>query len=296
MHFAWVEWMCAAHNHRCASEHHGEVLTWRQLDILQQTAAPLPTGVPAAAAAPTGLYIHQAQQLLSLIGITTKRPQAPAAGAAALAPLLSQLQPDQRVLLLHYDEDRQELLFAAWNVEGDLAIGNEASNMSVGTVGLEMHNEAGDVAGKSSAAKKGTAAAAASQGPPRITVIGSMPLAQYAINSLIQDVEAYKQQVSKKVLEVTSKPPPAAPAAAAAIVPSVTAVTGARSSKIAPPSGPAAAAGKGSSKDKGSKDDEKVAAEAAWVPTVPVFPVELNQQWQQLMLQVGWLLDWLLLC
>jgi hypothetical protein len=47
----------------------------------------------------------QAQQLLSLLGHSSKRLKAGQLGS--MAPLLSQLQPEQRLLLFHYNESRQ---------------------------------------------------------------------------------------------------------------------------------------------------------------------------------------------
>lgn len=274
---------------RCAAEHNGEVLTWRQLDLLQQQA---PAAVPeGSSGAQAGLYSQQAQQLLSLIGITTKRLQVPTAGPAAFEPLLAQLSTHQRLLLLHYDDQGQELLWAAYNVPDHQASTIEAS---AAAEQLNASSRSPAAGGK----KGGAAAAELAMPTPHIAIIGSMPLPQETLSSLIQDIESYKQQLAKKILEVTSKPPPTA----AAPQPPP-AAAGSAAAKGPSVKGTAAAAapgvgGKAGGKDKGSKEDDRKAAEAAWVPPAPVFPPQLNDEWEQLMhkvtapdkcLHYGWL-------
>jgi hypothetical protein len=102
---------------------------------------------------------------------------------------------------------------------------------------------------------------------------------------LTSRIKSYKRQLHKQVLEVTSVPPPVtAAAAAAAAVPAVAPAAAAGAKKAAAAGAGGAAGGKGSGKDKPVREDDR--EEAAWLPAVPVFPAELNQQWQQLLQEV----------
>jgi hypothetical protein len=247
----------------------------------------------------------QVQQLLSLLGITSKRLQVP--HPAALKPLLSQLQPNQRLLLLHHDSDKQQLVLAAWGVPGAqlsaeaqaaLAAAALAASEAAAAAAAAAASAPG-VAAKGTSASGGApsaksrksavtpvandpaadAAAAAMAAVPPAAILGSMPCTQQQLQHLADAFAAYSRHLQKAIVAVASQPAPTHPADASAAPPP--AAFGAAAAKKPA----AAAAGKAAGKDKGAKD-ASAADVPPWVPPAPVFPPELNEQWQQLMLQV----------
>jgi hypothetical protein len=252
----------------------------------------------------------QVQQLLSLLGITNKRLQVPQ--PASLVPVLAQLQPHQRLLLLHHDKDKQQLVVAAWGMPGSgtpqgthpeatgsAAAAHTAAAAAAGPASSPGRghsssgggqtargrksaagtlNPAEDAAAVAAAAAAAAAAADVAATPPA-ALLGSMPCTAQQLQELIAAFAAYSRQLQKAVVQAvsTAVPVPAADPAAAAAGSAV----GAAGAKK-----PAAGAGaKAGGKDKGARD---AGAEVPpWLPPGPVFPTELNEQWQQLMQKVS---------
>lgn len=128
----------------------------------------------------------------------------------------------------------------------------------------------------------GPAAAAAAASPPA-AVLCSMPCTAQSLHELTAAFAAYSRQLQRAIMQVSSTPVPTPAAAdtadAAAAGGGAGAATAAAGKKSA-----AGLSSKAAAKDKAPK--EAVAEIPAWIPPVPMFPQELNEQWQQLMQQV----------
>jgi hypothetical protein len=264
--------------------------------------------------APADSFCLQAQQLLGLLGVSSKRLQVPP--TAVLKPVLSQLQRNQRVLMLHHDPETQQLVLAAWGVPGAAlsseaqaalssaaVAADEATVMAGATAGA---GDAGKAASQSGSAQfcrasktsvvglvtagdpasaPAAAAAAAAAAVPPPALLGSMSCTQQQIQQLSAAFGAYSNQLQRAITQVTSSP---VPASAAELAATATAAAGvaATASTAAGKKHAGGAASKGSSKEKGSKDTAPSSEVPDWVPATPVFPLEINDQWQQLMQQV----------
>lgn len=225
--------------------------------------------------------------MLSLLGITNRRLQVPQTDA--LVPLLSQLQPHQRLILLHHDTDKQQLVLAAWGMpvsktrSGSGAAPGCASGPAATAASTHSSSSSGGT--QSARARTSTtteppppAGIEASAAAPPPALLASMPCTQQQISELVLAFNAYSRQLQKAIAQAAGQDVPSP----TVTTPEVPAGPGAALSESKKQ--PAAAAGKAGAKDKGSKD---AASEVPpWVPPVPVFPAEHNEQWQQLLRQV----------
>lgn len=282
-------------------------------------------------AAPAAGWL-QAEQLLSCLGVTSKRLHVP--HPQLLAPLVSQLQPQQRLLLLHYNTAHQELCVAAWGVvqqrqqakqAGQESAGLEASvpgasamdrnSSSGGAAAAVMGTTAATSAAaaaaaaavpsgsesargrRTSVAKDAAVVAAAAAGASgsavqQAVLLGSMHCPLQHLEALMAGFRAYRRQLHKAVIEVTSQPTPppcqlTPGGGTAGEAPAATGTAGAAAGAgSAAKKPPASAVGKA----KGGSGAAAATAAASevppWVPPVHVFGQELNVQWQQLLDQV----------
>jgi hypothetical protein len=268
---------------------------------------PLPFVLPAHPTPPSHNPCSQVQQLLALLGTTHRRLQVPQ--PQELLPLLSQLHPHQRLLLVHHDSDRQQLVLSAWGLPGhaqDTPKGQGgvlAAGATPATAAAAAGSSAGGAAGSTgrgssvsgsgtARGKKGSVVDSARQvepsGPavppaaaaPPAAVLCSMPCTTQSLQELSAAFAAYSRQLQRAIVQVSSTPVPA-PAAADAAAAATAGVGGATA---AGKKSAASLSSKAAAKDKTAK--EAVPETPAWIPPVPMFPQELNEQWQQLMQQV----------
>ncbi|KAF8063688.1 CFAP46 [Scenedesmus sp. PABB004] len=267
---------------RCAfGKGHPELVLQEQLEQLARVApdaatsafgAQLLAGSPAAGscgAPPT----PQARQALAAVGVTAERLCV--GPPATLAPLLSGLQPEQRLLLLHYDAAREELLAAAWGTEP----APPQAPAPAPAPALPAVRRLGSAA---------AAPAGAAGGEASFAVVGAAPVPQSALEVLVARFRAHRRRLRKHVVQVTSLPPPrpAAAAGAAAGAPAP-AVPGPRKAGAAAAGGPGGKPGGRDSRAAGGKASDAAGAdEAEWLPVAPVFAPELDEEWDQLMREV----------
>lgn len=233
------------------------------------------------------LLLLQVQHMLSLLGVTNRRLQVPQTDG--LVPLLSQLQPHQRLILLHHDTDKQQLVLATWGMPVSKTRPHSvaAAGCASGPAATAASAHSSSSGGMQSARARTSitteppppAGIEPSAAAPPPALLASMPCTQQQISELVSVFNAYSRQLQKAITQAAGQPVPSP----TMTTPEVLAGPGAAVSESKKP--PANAAGKAGAKDKGSKD---AASEVPpWVPPVPVFPAELNEQWQQLLRQVS---------
>lgn len=241
----------------------------------------------------------QVHHVLNLLGITTKRLQVPQPDT--LVPLLHQLRPHQRLLILHHDASKQQLVLAAWGAApaapaaggisssvGDAAQGSEPAKPVSSTNPAQSAR-----AHRSSAVVKEhpqpapTCEPAASTHEPAApallpaVLLGSMQCTQQQLWELTATFAAYSRQVQKAVIQAASEA--VQQVATPADIPGAAAEGAAPAVGSAKKPQPAGAASKAGGKDKGSK--QATAEVPPWVPPAPVFPQALNEDWQRIMQQ-----------
>lgn len=232
----------------------------------------------------------QAQALLGNLGITSTRLAVPP--VSDMAPLLTQLQPHQRLLLLHYNAAQQELCIAAWGVPRASADGAAAAATLVsgpGAASSATTTAAAAAGGSESARSKrlsaaadaATALGAGTDAQQQPVLLSSMRCPALELADLMAAFRAYRRKLQKEIVRVTSQPPPK-PASSDDAARTAAAASG---TKKAAPAG-AGAAGKAGSKDKASKLDAAASEAAPWVPPVAMFDQQLNEEWHALLLRV----------